>query len=293
MLVPRIQALVHRDRLYRLMDSQWERPVLWVAAPPGAGKTAMLAGYAQSRGRPAHWLQLDADAGDPATLFPLLETWLAAAESGEPVPAYLPEYRNDVPRFATRFARALVPYLEGRPLLVFDNFQEADGDAFLGLFPSLIEELAVAADVAVLSRGDMPREFARLRAGRLVGHILPADLCFDLPETESLMGATAQAGVPVARVQQMTGGWAAGIVLAGEYLQQQRATEAALELATRDAYLGYFAPEVMAAMPLADHEAMYCAALLPQFTPAHAAQVGGLSDVAAVGAVFGRLYSRH
>lgn len=42
---PRLFEALPRERLFALLDNGGERPVLWVAAPPGAGKTTLAASY--------------------------------------------------------------------------------------------------------------------------------------------------------------------------------------------------------------------------------------------------------
>jgi hypothetical protein len=42
----RLFRILPRDRLFRLLDAERrEHPVVWIAGPPGAGKTAPVANY--------------------------------------------------------------------------------------------------------------------------------------------------------------------------------------------------------------------------------------------------------
>jgi ATP/maltotriose-dependent transcriptional regulator MalT len=42
---PGLLGVVHRDNLFERMDQGAERGVIWVAGPPGAGKTTLVSSY--------------------------------------------------------------------------------------------------------------------------------------------------------------------------------------------------------------------------------------------------------
>ena len=78
---PRLYDALPRNRLFRLLDEA--RPsVIWVAAPPGAGKTTLVASYLESRKLPGIWYQVDSGDADPATFF----YYLGLAASSLPSP---------------------------------------------------------------------------------------------------------------------------------------------------------------------------------------------------------------
>jgi LuxR family maltose regulon positive regulatory protein len=64
---PRLYGVVERPRLFAVLDKAAERPVVWIAAPPGAVKTTLVAGYVEARGLRHIWYQVDAADSDPAT----------------------------------------------------------------------------------------------------------------------------------------------------------------------------------------------------------------------------------
>ena len=72
MQAPRVPARhVSRPRLVELLDSGRERSLTLVCAPPGYGKTALLAEWRAERqaDRSFAWLSLDRDDSDPARLW--------------------------------------------------------------------------------------------------------------------------------------------------------------------------------------------------------------------------------
>ena len=77
---PRLYDVLARARLFDLVDRCRERPIIWIAAPPGAGKTTLIASYLeataakQRRGQKLNsvWYQVDASDAEPATFFSYL-----------------------------------------------------------------------------------------------------------------------------------------------------------------------------------------------------------------------------
>jgi len=56
---PRLPAIVERSRLYRLLDRARKRPIVWINAPPGFGKTTLVAGYLRARKLHPLWYQVE------------------------------------------------------------------------------------------------------------------------------------------------------------------------------------------------------------------------------------------
>ena len=161
---PRLFGVVPRERLFDLLDDNRGRPLIWIAAPPGAGKTALVASYLEVRGLPTVWYQVDAGDADPATLFHYLA--LAAESVVEvhpvPLPRFVPEHLLDLPRFASLFFRAFFSHLSERLILVFDNYQEAPEDAPLHeIMRQAIAEVPPHSSIIAISRVEAPRNFVR------------------------------------------------------------------------------------------------------------------------------------
>jgi len=60
---------VLRPRLFERLVGLRHAAIIWIAAPPGAGKTTLISCYLAERGLLHLWYQLDADDADVATFF--------------------------------------------------------------------------------------------------------------------------------------------------------------------------------------------------------------------------------
>ena len=65
---PRLYNVQKRERLFRLLDERRSHPIIWIAGPPGSGKSTLIASYIDARKIPGMWFQADPGDADPATL---------------------------------------------------------------------------------------------------------------------------------------------------------------------------------------------------------------------------------
>ena len=54
----------HRQRLFDLLDAKQTLPVIWIAGPPGSGKTTLVKSYIEHLDQPCLWYQVDAGDAD-------------------------------------------------------------------------------------------------------------------------------------------------------------------------------------------------------------------------------------
>jgi len=262
-----------RTALFDLLDkARRDHAVVWVSAPAGSGKTTLLASYLGERRLPALWYHVDAGDGDIASFFYYLGDAAHRAAPRARLPRLTPEYLPGLATFTRNFFRELFGRLRRPGVLVFDNYQEAPGEA------PLHETIALAADeapegvaFAVLSRGDPPAAFARLRAGRRLVTLGWDELRLTPAETEGIVrlyyqGKTPDSS-PAALSEQLhatTDGWAAGVVLMLERVKTDSAIGRGLpDTLRQEAIFDYFAGEVFEKLDGATRDILLRSAFLP------------------------------
>src|SRR4029453_2923977 len=105
---PRLYAVVKRERLFKALDEARAHPIVFVAAPPGAGKSTLVASYVESRRAPGLWFQADVGDSDPATFFHYVSAAAASlggargARKASGLPRWNPGYANDLAAFTRR-----------------------------------------------------------------------------------------------------------------------------------------------------------------------------------------------
>ena len=253
--VPRPQpGFVPRPRLVQALDEGLARSRVLVCAPAGFGKTALLADWARSAGRPVAWLGLDAGDSDPVRF------WRYAVAALDLVrPGLAGRVGPLLPNAFEELVTGLINELAVDPgpdevLLVLDDYHLADSGPLHESVAFLIENLPTGLRVVVSSRADPPLPLARLRARGQLAELRAADLRFTPEEAAALLGEAAGPGLPPAAVAALTArteGWAAGLQLAG--LSLRRHTDAAGFAAAFSGshryVLDYLADEVLDAQP--------------------------------------------
>lgn len=103
--IPQPHRAYARTRLFELLDTARQQRIVWIAAPPGAGKTTLVSSYLVSRPLKTVWYQLDASDGDIASFFHYLALALKTASPRyrKPLPSLRPEYLPGLPAFTRRF----------------------------------------------------------------------------------------------------------------------------------------------------------------------------------------------
>jgi DNA-binding SARP family transcriptional activator len=294
---PRLYEAVPRERLFRLLDEQRQHRVMLVAAPPGAGKTTLVASYLESRKLPGIWYQVDPGDGDPSTFFYFLgcaERALSTRARGtRPLPLLTPEHLPDLAGFARRFFRDLFSRLDEPSTLVFDNFQEAADDSPLhAALIAGLEEVPDGIRVFLISRHPPPDRYVRLAANRAMGLVDWEQIKLTADEAMEVLGSarvalderTAEA------LHARSGGWAAGLILLAEHLRRGGAVTGHNDPDSLTQVFAYFAGQLFDRAPQDDRLALLRLSYLPSVRESHASALTGRDDA---GTLLESLFRRH
>ena len=292
---PRLYDALPRERLFALLDKAAGHPAVWIAAPPGAGKTTLVAGWLESRGKAGIWCQIDAGDADPASFF----YYLGIAERARtgrskklrPLPLLTPEHLADVPGFARRFFRELFARLGDSAVVVLDNFQDAGGDALHEMARIAIENAPQGVCLMIVSRAAPDESFSLTSANRLLTLIEWEPLKLTREESGKIAREFAVVDEAVLdELHERSGGWAAGLILLAERLRRGAGIG---DLSTPDSLqevFGYFAGQLFDRSETDIRRMLMQLAYLPTI-PASMAQ--SLTGTAQVLKLLDNLYRRH
>lgn len=218
LLPPGVKGALPRERLFGLLDSiRQSHRMIWLHAPPGAGKATLAAGYAQRFSTPPLWYRFDEGDRDPSALF---QNFLDAARTCfGPVrmpPVFGPAYLAELKAYARQFFRTLLNHDRSPRLIVFDDYQSVESEEYLGgVLSVLCDEAPSGYSILLLSRCEPPPELTRSAYAKLM--ILPAhELAFDKEETKALIAQKNDTAddAELASLLEECGGWPAALTIA-------------------------------------------------------------------------------
>ena len=277
---PKLFGAVPRERLFGVLEERLAHPAVWVASPPGAGKTTLVAGYLESRRRRALWYQVDSGDADPATFFHYLRlaaVQIGGARAGEHLPALTPEYLPDLPGFTRRFFRILFARLPRLSLLVLDNYQEVPPGANThGVVACALEQLPEGVGCVIVSRTEPSPEFARLIATQTLASIGWNELRLTEPEAMAIARARRITDeTAVIATHQRSAGWVTGLILMlGQ--PQDPYPVGSIPVAAPESVFNYFAGALFNQLQPETRQVLLATAMLPRMTAPLAALVSGI-----------------
>jgi LuxR family maltose regulon positive regulatory protein len=211
--VPARPGIVPRSALLDRLEAV-DAPVVTIVAPPGYGKSTLLAQIAAAPSSRAAWVALDGQDNDPAVLLAHLAVALDRIEPlGAAVHAALDERRPTVTvvsRLLTWAGTVDEPFV-----LAIDNADELINPEAVSVVSQLAAGLSFEHRLVVASREALRWPTARLRVRGRIHEVGAADLALDRVEAMALL---EQTGIPldaeeVAALAARSEGWAAGLYL--------------------------------------------------------------------------------
>ena len=243
---PILTGVVQRNRLFALLDKVDAKPVTWVSAPGGSGKSTLVASYLDARQLPCIWYQCDEGDADLATFFYYmgLAAKKAAPRHKKPLPLLTAEYLAGIPTFTRRFFEKLY----SRHLtIVLDNFQDVPAESpFHDMIANGFDVIPEEVRVIVISRGEPPAALVRLQANNKIGLLQFRDIRFTFEESMELVHERIPtlSNESIQAMHEKTEGWAAGIILMLEGGQLDVTSRGAAADFAYDRVFDYFGGEI-------------------------------------------------
>ena len=210
------RGFVARPRLAQALGGG----LVLVCAPAGFGKTALLADWLRSSGRPVAWLSLDVGDNDPVRFWRHVIAALDRARPGigERIAPLLGPPPSSFDGLVTALINELAAQSgENEIVLVLDDYHLVDARQVHASLAFLVEHLPPVLHLVLASRSDPPLPLARLRARGQLAELRADDLRFTAEEAAALLRESAGGALPGAAVAALvarTEGWAAGLQLA-------------------------------------------------------------------------------
>ena len=217
-----------------------QAPVVTVVAPPGYGKTTLLAQLAERVWPRVAWVSCDDGDNDPVVLLSALAVALdriepidpavfwALASSGAGITA--------VPRFVSAIASMRLPVT-----VVLDHTEAVTNKGCLNTIAELVLHLPLGWRFALASRTVAPLPTARLRAQGGIVEVGAEDLAMSPEEASSLLeGAGVRPDMAsTSELVQRTEGWPTGLYIAALAIRAgTRQSEAGLTFTGDDRFMG-------------------------------------------------------
>src|SRR3954467_15548684 len=205
------EALVRRAHLEALLERGVRRRLTVLSAPPGAGKTILLAGWVNRHPEQCvAWLAVERTDNRPGSFARSVVNALAGINAISAVG----ERGGDANAVLTEALHELDVRREP-VVLVLDDVQELTSANAIHCLEVLVEHGSSALELIMATRADPPLRLGRLRVNGWLGEIRNSDLAFTPAEAAELFAARGirMTNQEILAITERTEGWAAGLQL--------------------------------------------------------------------------------
>jgi LuxR family maltose regulon positive regulatory protein len=246
--------------------------LILVSAPPGSGKTSLVAAWAARQRVPHAWVSLEPADNDP------LRFWLYVLLAIQPQYPEAAQALIEDLSTATSVPPLLVTELVGllcskpRPLIIIlDDYHCIENSAIHAGIQDLLEHLPAPITLAIVTRIDPALPLHRWRGRGQLTELRAADLRFTLPEANEFLNLRMGLELQPAQVQALeerTEGWATGLQLAALSMRGRKDTQTFIEAFSGSHHfiLEYLMNEVFNRQTEAVQRFLMCTSILDQLS---------------------------
>ncbi|MER5914791.1 LuxR C-terminal-related transcriptional regulator [Streptomyces sp. NPDC001982] len=275
-------TFLRRARLTGRLDQGLATPLTLVDGPAGAGKTLLVADWADRLDRPVAWLTAEAGDQAPGVFWAYLLQALRAAGTRLSPGIGSPAHAGSVEK--TLLAR-LAADLSGRAtpaILVLDEFERVPGPAIAEQLEYVLRHAGHGLRLILVTRSEPLLPLHRYRAAGTVTEIRGAELAFTPAEAAGLLDVHGMrlGDDTVRALVRRTQGWAAGLRLCALAAQRSADPERCLKEfeAGQSEVADYLLAEVLKRQPAETQDLLLRVSVVERFRPALADALTGRTD---------------
>ncbi len=212
-----------RIRLLRQLEAALAKKLVLVSAPPGYGKTTLLASFAHEATLPLVWYQLDSADNDPTVFLHYLVVGLRRVfpHLSQSTLSLLDDREVQIERVLMVFLNEVTASLEDDFLIILEDYHWINNAEVHRILDFLLEHQPPQMHFLISTRVEPPLSLARLRGRGDLIELRTQDLRFTSDEIAQITAHLSLAQPQIRLLEERTEGWAAGLQLALTTLAQK------------------------------------------------------------------------
>ncbi len=222
-MVPPVGNHLPRPHLIRWLDDQTEKRLILISAPPGYGKTTLLADFINGLRQPVAWYQLETTDSDPTVFLTYLIESIRRAKTSSKRTAGIGQNAQSLldnaeagiepQRVLTVLINEITEHFTDALTVVLEDYHCVASPVVHQLVDYLLENAPASIRVIISTRADPPLLLARWRARGLLAELRAAELRFRDDEIAALLKRDIRnlRTDSLALLSEKTEGWVAAL----------------------------------------------------------------------------------